>query len=267
MIATFNELKAISNEVIARQIIMEYFSYSMLEYSVARANVINPSDKIKLLSIANEYKNGTPLQYIFSKTYIKDLEFKCAKGVLIPRNDTEILIDLAINLINQNNIKNIFEIGFGSGIISIFLKLFTKANIKACDINKLALKLANENAKLHNVNCDFFISDFMKVNFKDYELIISNPPYISTEYNLDKSVLKEPKTALFGGKKGYEILFKIIDKCYLENVRFLMCEFGYDQKEILNDYLKEKNFKASFYKDLNGFDRVFIAERLDYEKN
>lgn len=266
MVATFNELKALVGGVIAKQIIMEYFSYSMLEYSLARANIINPSDKTTLLKIANEYKNGTPLQYIFGKTYIKGLEFKTVKGVLIPRSDTEILIDLATNYINKFNIQNVLEIGFGSGIISILLALNTKAKINACDINKKALKLALENAKIHEINSNFFLADFNEIDFKNYDLIVSNPPYISTKYKLDKSVLKEPKTALYGGKKGHEILEKIIKKCNQENVKSLICEFGYDQKEILSKILSENNYKANFYKDLNGYNRAFIAERIENEK-
>lgn len=267
MIVTFNELKSLVGDLIAKQIIMEYFSFSLLEYSLARSNTISENDRKNLINIANLYLNNMPLQYIFKKTYIKDLEFLCENGVLIPRCDTEILIDLAINYIKEHNIKNAYEIGFGSGIISICLKLFTNINIKACDINKKALELACKNAKKHNVDCDFHLADFNSLSFKNYELVVSNPPYISTDYALDEYVKKEPKTALYGGKKGYELLFKIIKKCYLENVKCLICEFGYDQKEVLREYLKEHNFKASFYKDLNGFDRVFIAERLDYEKN
>lgn len=267
MIVAFNELKSLVGNTIAKQIIMEYFSFSLLEYSLARSNTISENDRKNLINIANLYLNNMPLQYIFKKTYIKDLEFLCENGVLIPRCDTEILIDLAINYINENNIKNAYEIGFGSGIISICLKLFTNINIKACDINKKALELACKNAKKHNVDYDFHLADFNSISFKNYELVVSNPPYISTKYELDKSVLKEPKTALYGGKFGYEILEKIIKKCNQENVKSLICEFGYDQKEILSKILSENNYKANFYKDLNGYDRAFIAERINYEKN
>ncbi|MBZ7986625.1 HemK/PrmC family methyltransferase [Campylobacter canadensis] len=255
------ELKKIVDLNTARNIIMQYLNIDLLEYSAFSKELSNKECR-DIFKIAALYKKNIPLQYIFQHTYINDMLFYCKKGVLIPREDTQILINASIEFARDKNINNILEIGFGSAIISIILSLNLKAKIDACDINKKALSLAKKNALLHKANVNFFIEDYKNVDFSKYDFIVSNPPYIANDYKLDEFVLKEPKEALFGGELGSEILFDIINKAAINKVKFLACEFGYDQKDILKKHLESKGYKAIFFKDLSSYYRAFVAERI-----
>lgn len=255
------QLKKIVDLNIARIIIMQYLNINLFEYSTFSKELSDKECK-DILKIATLYKKNIPLQYIFQYTYINDMLFYCKKGVLIPREDTQILINASIEFIKDKNINNILEIGFGSGIISIILSLNLNAKIDACDINKKALSLAKKNATLHKTNINFFIKDYKNIDFSKYDFIISNPPYIANDYKLDEFVLKEPKEALFGGRFGSEILFDIINQAAINKVKFLACECGYNQKDILEKYLKSKGYKGVFFKDLSSYYRAFVAERI-----
>ncbi|EJF0802546.1 peptide chain release factor N(5)-glutamine methyltransferase [Campylobacter upsaliensis] len=220
-------------------------------------------DESEYFELIRRFKEGEPYEYLFKKADFYGLEFHIEKGVLIPRYDSEILLEKLLELTHKEKLQNALEIGFGSGILSIILAKNLKLNIKACDINEKALKIALKNAKKHEVLINFVLSDFEKLELRkgEFDLIFSNPPYIKNSYPLDKWVQNEPKNALLGGEKGYEILEKIIIFAYQKEAKFLACEFGYDQKEILSQILDTYNFKAEFFKDENGFDRAFVAKR------
>ncbi|CAG9470071.1 HemK/PrmC family methyltransferase [Campylobacter upsaliensis] len=220
-------------------------------------------DEREYFELIRRFKEGEPYEYLFKKADFYGLEFHIEKGVLIPRYDSEILLEKLLELTHKEKLQNALEIGFGSGILSIILAKNLGLKIKACDINEKALKIALKNAKKHEVLIDFVLSDFEKLELRkgEFDLIFSNPPYIKNSYPLDKWVKNEPKNALLGGEKGYEILEKIIIFAYQKEAKFLACEFGYDQKEILSQILDTYNFKAEFFKDENGFDRAFVAKR------
>ncbi|TXE78899.1 peptide chain release factor N(5)-glutamine methyltransferase [Campylobacter peloridis] len=213
----------------------------------------------------DKFLNGEPFEYLFKKTQFYGFDFFIEKGVLIPRFDSEILLEKCLEILNTNSFKNILEIGFGSGILSISLAKLKQIHIQACDINPKALKLAKKNAQLHNVLnlVDFKLCDFKNIQ-GNFDFIFSNPPYIKNDYPLDKWVKNEPHSALFGGDKGWEILHEIILFAKAKNTKILACEFGYDQKDILQDILEKNNFRAFFYKDYNNFDRAFVAYNLKY---
>lgn len=226
-------------------------------YLVLNANKdINEDEFLKLVNL---YKNGTPFEYIFKSASFYGLDFYVDERVLIPRFDSEILLDNAINLINEKNIQNVLEIGFGSGALSIMLAKLTKAKIKACDISSGAYSVAMINKQKHKSDVEFFIDDFMNVDFTKFDMIFSNPPYIANDYKLDKYVLNEPHVALFGGEVGDELLKKIIQKSAKSGVKFIACEFGYDQKQSLENELLSCGYEGKFYKDFGGFDRAFVA--------
>ncbi|MCX2682735.1 peptide chain release factor N(5)-glutamine methyltransferase [Campylobacter sp. MIT 21-1685] len=217
-------------------------------------------DEKPYFQLVNRFKNGEPFEYIFEKATFWGLEFFIKKRVLIPRYDSEILLSKIIKLYEKYPCKKILEIGFGSGILSIIFAKIFNCKITACDINPTALEVAKMNAKLHKVE---HLIEFKLCNFEliqeDFELIFSNPPYIKNDYKLDIWVQNEPQDSLFGGELGYEILEKIILFARNKNVRFLACEFGYDQKEIVHKILCTNNFKSHFFKDERNFDRVFVA--------
>lgn len=227
-------------------------------------NLILSSDDAKELTTQIErLKSGYPLEYITHKASFYSTIFYTNEGVLIPRPETEILVDEALNLIDEFQIKNIAEIGSGSGIIALMLgKLRPKVSIISGDINPKATALSKKNQQLHNVqNVEFVFSDLFENLGENIELLVSNPPYIQNDFELPHNVTYEPSNALFGGVVGDEILKAIIDGCVERKVRFLCCEMGYDQKANLEQYLQTKPVqKYKFYQDLSGLDRGFVVE-------
>lgn len=211
---------------------------------------------------ATEY----PLEYIINKASFYGENFIVEEGVLIPRPETELLVENAVEILKNRNCKTkVLEIGTGSGIISVMLALLVEdIEIIAVDINEKALNLAKKNAIKHNVEkkIDFRLSNlYEEVKDEDIFMTISNPPYIANNYKLPKNVQYEPSNALFGGEIGDELLKKIIDKTYEKDITYLLCEMGYDQKKPLEEYFKSINIKEySFYKDYEDFDRGFTIK-------
>lgn len=179
------------------------------------------------------------------------------------RQNLEISNDQAQSKKANQPIK-ICEIGCGSGIIAICLKLLLpSAQITALDISEKALILAQKNASKFATKITFLKSDLLSNISENFDIIVSNPPYIARDYSLDLSVLKEPHIALFGGEIGDEILKKIVNLS-AKRAKFLCCEMGFDQKNSLDLELKKCDFAAKFYKDLAGFDRGFIAKNANF---
>ena len=219
-------------------------------------------------ALAKRFANHEPLEYITGEAGFYGLSFNVKKGVLIPRPETEILVERSLEVLSNLPARNepplVAEIGVGSGIISICLALNSNAKIIASDISDDALNLARENA------AKFGVEDrirFVKCAYLDqicgqFDLLVSNPPYIAQDYELDKFVLNEPHEALFGGKAGDEILKNIILVAKNRGVKYLACEMGYDQKASLESVLELSGFEVEFYRDLAGFDRGFVARNI-----
>jgi release factor glutamine methyltransferase len=207
-----------------------------------------------------------PLEYIINKASFYGEMFIVKEGVLIPRPETELLLENAVEILKdkKGNIK-VLEIGTGSGIISVMLALLVE-NIKiiAVDINEKALALAKENAIKHKVEdrIEFRLSNlYENVNEDDIFMTISNPPYIANNYKLPTNVKYEPSNALFGGDIGDELLKDIIKHTNNKKIPYLLCEMGYDQKNPLENYFKEFNVETfNFYKDYESFDRGFTLK-------
>lgn len=206
-----------------------------------------------------------PMEYITKKASFYGELFEVAENVLIPRPETELLVENAIEILKDKSNTNVLEIGTGSGIISIMLaKLVESIKIVAVDINDDALALAKRNAKKHQVEhkIEFIKSDlYENIKNNEFDMTISNPPYIADDYKLPLNVEFEPRNALFGGEIGDEILKKIIDDTYKSKIPYLLCEMGYDQKKPLISYFQ--NFEIEryeFYKDYSGFDRGFCIK-------
>jgi len=207
-----------------------------------------------------------PIEYIINKASFYGENFIVKEGVLIPRPETELLVENAVEILkNKKDKVKVLEIGTGSGIISVMLAmLIENIEIIAVDINEKALELAKQNAVKHHVEhkIDFRLSNlYENVNEDDIFMTISNPPYIANDYKLPSNVKYEPSNALFGGNIGDELLKGIIEETANRNIEFLLCEMGYDQKKPLEDYFKEFNIKSSsFYKDYEKFDRGFTLQ-------
>ncbi|OCL82821.1 MULTISPECIES: peptide chain release factor N(5)-glutamine methyltransferase [Arcobacteraceae] len=238
-------------------------------------NYDKPYTKEKeLQELIKKRASGYPLEYIIKRASFYGESFIVEDGVLIPRPETEILVENAKEIIEKElensdkykeKVLKVLEIGTGSGIISTMLALLIE-NIKivAVDINPKALKLAQRNADKFSVSnkIEFIDSDlFTNIEKDDFFMVVSNPPYIKDSYKLPKNVEFEPKNALFGGVIGDELLKSIIKETSKRDIPYLLCEMGYDQKASLEEYFKEFNVEFhSFYKDYENFDRGFTLK-------
>ena len=213
---------------------------------------------------------GEPLQYITGRQEFMKLNFLVTKDVLIPRPDTEILVEEVIKI--AENIPNpvILDLCTGSGAIAVSLAKYIKnVHICAIDISSKAIELAKKNAELNGVknNIEFIESNmFDKIKDKKFDIIVSNPPYIETETikKLSKDVQNEPRIALDGGKDGLDFYRKIADNGYkyLNRQGYICLEIGYNQRIAVRQILEKKkryvNIKC--VKDLCGNDRVITAQ-------
>ncbi len=230
--------------------------------------ILNENKKIDdidgYLSLIDRRCNQEPIEYITNRAGFYGMDFIVHKGVLIPRPETEILVDKVSQIIEKNSIEYIAEVGVGSGIISVTLALkFPHLKIVATDISDKAIENTKANIekfKVDNIelkHCSMLDSIDSKI-----ELLVSNPPYISPDVSLEKCVQEyEPHTALFADDRGCLMLKELIDLSIDKEIAFLACEMGYDQKDELSKYLQSKGIKEySFYKDYAGLDRGFTAK-------
>ena len=213
---------------------------------------------------------GEPLQYITGIQEFMKLNFLVTKDVLIPRPDTEILVEEVIR--KAENISNpvILDLCTGSGAIAVSLAKYIKnVHICAVDISSKALEIAKKNAELNGVknNIEFIESNlFDKIKERKFDIIVSNPPYIETETikTLSKDVQSEPKIALDGGKDGLDFYRKIADSGskYLNRQGYICLEIGYNQRIAVRQILENKKryVNINCIKDLCGNDRVITAQ-------
>lgn len=218
-----------------------------------------------------EIINGKPIQYITNSQEFMKLNFYVDENVLIPRADTEILVEEVINICSKTN-KNlkILDLCTGSGIIAISIAKYVKnCELYASDISVNALEIAKKNAISNNVEEKLtFVQSNMFENLKEkFDIIVSNPPYIKTNIikTLDKQVQKEPRIALDGGNDGLNF-YKIIAKnanMYLNINGYLCMEIGYDQKIQVEQIIEKENIFSNIYSkiDLYGNDRIVVAKR------
>ena len=224
-----------------------------------------------------------PVQYLLNEQEFYGRKFYVDKGVLIPRQDTEILVEKMIEILKNNILKNknleknlkihpkILDIGVGSGIIGITAALEIKDSyVLGVDISEKALETAEKNKELLKVpNIKFLKSNlFENVEFKQFDMIVSNPPYISlNEAGImsDDTLLHEPSEALFAENDGlyfyYEICQKALD--YLADFGYLLFEIGYKQGKNVAKIMTSSGFKnVEVIEDLAGLDRVVVGQKL-----
>lgn len=266
-----NYLHNLNLDNIESRILLKYILKQDDSYIIINSEKdLKENQEKKVINYADKIKNGYPLQYITNSQEFMGLTFYVDDNVLIPQPDTENLVIVAINKIENKNHEEIsktnkekikiLDLCTGSGAIAVSIKsiLKEKVEIIASDISQKAIEVARKNAKKHNVQIKFICSDmFEKINEK-FDLIVTNPPYIrSKEIKLlPEEVQKEPHIALDGGLNGleyYRLIRKNIKKYLKENGTLIM-EIGYDQKEDV-----QKMFKGSkCIKDMENRDRVII---------
>ncbi len=235
--------------------------------------VLSQEEDNLFLKLINERLNNRPIAYIVGNREFMGLDFYVQEGVLIPRPDTEILVEEVIEIGKNKDEIEILDIGTGSGAITVSLaKYLDNANLTSVDISEIALEVGKKNAISNNVDNKI---EFIKSNLfteidknKKFDIIVSNPPYIRKKdvETLESQVKDfEPYTALEGGEDGLDFYRKITEqaKLYLKENGVLAYEVGHDQSEDVSK-LMEINGYTNIYtkKDLQGIDRVVIGTIL-----
>lgn len=217
-----------------------------------------------------------PVQYLLNEQEFYGRKFYVDKGVLIPRQDTEILVEKMIDILKDKVLKNeihpkILDIGVGSGIIGITAALEIESSyVLGVDISDKALETAQKNKEILKVsNIKFLKSDlFENVEFREFDMIVSNPPYISlNEVGImsDDTLLHEPSEALFAENDGLYFYYEICQKAsdYLADFGYLLFEIGYKQGKNVAKIMASSGFKnIEVVKDLAGLDRVVIGQKI-----
>ena len=216
-------------------------------------------------------KKNEPIAYIFKNKEFWKYNFKVNREVLIPRPETEIIVNKTLKFVSLNASKKILDIGTGSGCIMLsILKERPKCHGTAIDISKKALKVAITNAKMHHLQnkIKFINNDIDKLNYNKYDFILSNPPYINSIdiKRLDKDVrLYEPMVALLAGTDGLSQIRKLVNKSrtLLKKNGKLIFEIGKSQlNEVIRILKKNKFYINEICNDLQSYPRVIVSTKL-----
>lgn len=262
------EAKRIGKEILKKNNIDEREARLLLAFvlgvssdELIRISEISKEKFEEYQKVLNKRIQGTPFSYIIGEKEFMKLKFKVNENVLIPRPETEMLVEEVL----KYSARSVLDVCTGSGCIAVSIACYNKkAKVSALDISEAALEIASENAKINKVNVEFIHSDlFENVNEK-YDIIVSNPPYIETSTidTLDIEVQNEPHIALDGGVDGLEFYRKIIREArdYLNENGVLLLEIGYNQGRSVSDILSENNYKnIRVIKDLSENDRVCVG--------
>ena len=248
-----------------KAILTDTFGVDLNKFILDVDNEFEPDKDLeaKYLSRIEKRKEHIPLQYIINKQNFYGLDFYVDESVLIPRYDTENIVDRIVKDCKENKCLSVLDLCTGSGCIAVSLKKCGFEKVYAADISDKALAVAKHNAKLNNADIIFLQSDLYENFPKEirFDIIVSNPPYISTDEiaRIEKQVRDfEPKLALDGGRDGLDFYKKIINlsKNFLNNKGRLYLEIGYDQSKDVVDLAKKEGYdNIVIIKDLSGRDR------------
>lgn len=230
---------------------------------------LNLSEEKKYFDSIAEMRKGIPLEHITHQKEFMKLNFFVDEHVLIPRQDTEILVEEVISIAQKTKAKKILDLCTGSGAIAVSLaKYLPESEIIAVDISNDALKIAKKNSINNEVEKQItFINSDMFTNLSDekFDIIVSNPPYIKRNVieTLDEEVKKEPHIALDGGEDGLYFYRKIVKESYeyLKYKGYLCLEIGFDQKiDVIELIENEEKFENTYSKkDLYDNDRIVVT--------
>lgn len=246
------------------------FKFNKAHYYMVMVDTVEQNQSDNYLAIVMKRAKHIPLQYLLGQWEFMGLPFKVNSNVLIPRADTEVLVEETLKIIKNKAKENItiLDMCTGSGCIGISLaKLVPASLVRAVDLSKDALEVARENAALNHVeNIEFICSDLFDQVDGEFDIIVSNPPYIESE-EINKLMPEvreyEPRMALDGDVDGLKFYRSIIheSKKYLKQNGNLLFEIGCDQAVAVSEILEQHGFNhIKVVKDLPGLDRVVIAE-------
>jgi len=239
--------------------------------------VLTPAQAKCLEKVKREYRQGIPLAYSLGKEEFYGLEFKINKNVLVPRPETEILVEKALEIVagaGHDQPVKVLDLCCGSGAIAVAVKKFSKQKVvvTATDLSEKALSLARDNARLNKVAIKFLHGDlFTPLKNKKFDLIVSNPPYVAGK-DIHGTLLYEPRLALYAADDGLAIIKKIITQAqgFLKPRATLMIEVGFNQRKAIDKFLTGVSFytKPFWCKDYLGHDRVVcLQEKYSLQQN
>jgi release factor glutamine methyltransferase len=241
------------------------FNFSLTDIILKNEELLTNKEYVEVDLIVQRLKKGEPIQYILGMTTFYDLSFEVNPSVLIPRNETEELVD---HILKKHSLKKmkILDIGTGSGAIAIAIqKNMPLSEVYACDISQSALETAQKNAQANQVEVRFFQHDILSDKifpFDDFDLIVSNPPYITEKEKtlMEANVLEhEPHLALFVPNNDPLLFYRTISEKALRLLKG-RGELWFEINEAYGDdvarLLESQGFDASLLKDINGKDRM-----------
>ena len=261
----------IESPKVKARMVLEHTLKKTREYLIVYDNKeVTPQDRDEYVRNIKRLIQGEPIQYIMGMQEFMKLKVLVNKSVLIPRQDTEILVEEVISIAKNIERPKILDLCTGSGAIAISIAKYVKeAKVVAVDISEEALEMAKKNAKFNGVSnsIEFIQSDmFKKLKNRKFDIIVSNPPYIPSMCikELPKDVQKEPIIALDGGRSGldfYDIIAKEGFK-YLNSGGFICLEIGYNQRRQVCGILDDAGIYTGTYckKDLCENDRVIVTK-------
>lgn len=219
----------------------------------------------QFLSWVQRREKNEPFEYITKRVSFYSQNFYVDEGALIPRPETELLIDEVLaHARDREQDMQFVEVGVGSGIISIVLaQHYPNTRFIATDISKEALRVASINIEKFGLQdrIELRHGSLLDVVDEQIDYLVSNPPYIEEGVELESNLSYEPQNALFGGEVGDEIIKALLDEVLKRKINFFSCEMGYDQQDKIRKYLINKNYTSlTFYKDYSDFDRGFTLK-------
>lgn len=232
------------------------------------------ADQEVYLALLEQRASGVPLQYILGETEFMSLKFFVDESVLIPRQETELLVEFAIGQMKNHKMPKILDLCTGSGCIAISLaKYLPGSDVYGADISMDALNVAVKNEELHGVNVKFYQEDVRSpfMQFWDLDAVVSNPPYIPTNVipTLQREVKdREPISALDGGADGLNFYRSIspLAYSYLKPGGLIAFEIGWDQSVGVSEILHKNGFEnVQTIKDYSGLDRIVWAMKNQTE--
>ena len=268
---TILKLEKISTPKLKARLLLQYVLKKPRQYLIVYDNQkLTDKEKEEYLKYIELLTQGEPIEHITHQKEFMKLNFYVDENVLIPRQDTEVLVEEVMKIAKKIGAKKILDLCTGSGAIAVSLaKYLENIQVTALDISGKALDIAIANAKNNHVQdkITFVESNlFENLGQEKYDIIVSNPPYIRRKEieALDKEVRKEPRLALDGGEDGLEFYRRIIDEgyAYLKYGGYICLEIGYDQKEEVMQLIEaEKQYSGTYCKkDLYDNDRVIITK-------
>jgi release factor glutamine methyltransferase len=249
----------------AELLLMAYLNKDQLYFITHQDDLMDENDP-KLLEWIAKRSANVPLEYLTNRVSFYSREFYIDEGALIPRPETEHLIDEVLGRISADEALTIVEVGVGSGIISILLALhLPNARFIAVDISPRALAVARRNIDIFGLSerIELREGDLLSSISEKIDFLVSNPPYIAHDAPLESNLSYEPQNALFGGEIGDEMIRALLDEVYTRRIPSFACEMGYDQRLKVQEYLK--NFAVQsldFYTDYAAFDRGFVLKAI-----